>query len=158
MLRSKRIIWLSLIAIAVILDQLSKLWIVQRLQLGQSIDLLPFLNFRLSHNVGIAFGMLGQAGPYLLVAVTSCVTAGLIVWLIKTPKQWIWQSVALSFIIGGAIGNLLDRISRGYVVDFIDFYIKEWHFHTFNIADSFITVGAVILIGVSFIYKKEDLS
>jgi len=133
------------------LDQLSKFWVTKALEIGESISIVRgIFHITLVHNRGAAFGILRQH-PYLFVAVaaiSAIFIAGLI--LLRPHKLTPAQKTALCFILGGAIGNLTDRIRLGYVVDFIDFRI--WP--VFNLADSFITVGAVML-GVLILRKKR---
>ncbi len=150
--------WFVLIVVGVVVDQWTKFSVLQHFQLAESLNIMPSLNFTLSYNAGIAFGWFssgGQMAQYALLGITAMMTIGLSIWLVKTPKAWPLQALALSFIVSGATGNLIDRMFRGYVVDFIDFYVKQWHFHTFNVADALISVGAGLLILSSFIYKDE---
>lgn len=147
-----------LILVGFILDQASKYAVVSEFQLGDVKSVFPGFNLTLSHNPGIAFGWLngGQTTiQWLLLLVIVAITLSLVVWLIRTPPFMKIQALALSLIISGALGNLCDRIVRGYVVDFLDFYYQSWHFHTFNLADSFISVGAVLLILSTFIYREK---
>ena len=159
MLKLGRLACLSIIAAGIIIDQLSKTAIVKEFQLGEVAAVFPGFNLTLSHNPGIAFGWFnGGQGTIqgVLLCVIVAITLSLVVWLVKTPKSMPLQALALSLIISGAIGNLCDRIARGYVVDFLDFYFKSWHFHTFNIADSFISLGAGLLILSTFIYRDQS--
>jgi len=140
-------LWLSLVLI--ILDQITKFLAVHYLTFNQSVALLPFLNLTLEHNPGAAFSFLAQEGNWQgwLFGITALLVCIFIIrWLYKTPTDKIWQSIALSLIIGGAIGNVADRIMHGYVIDFLDFYINNWHWPIFNLADSAICIGAGMLI------------
>lgn len=151
--------WLSLIIFGTLLDQVSKYFILQNFSYAESMKLFPGLQLTLSYNPGIAFGWFNSGelmAKIALLLITAAITIALMVWLIKTPKEHVFQAWGLGLIIGGAIGNFIDRLTRGYVVDFIDFYVKDWHFHTFNIADSFISVGAGLLILSAFIYKESS--
>jgi len=146
--KNSAIQWLYLSVVIVLLDQLSKHWVMHYLGDNQ-LKLFPFLNFRAAFNKGAAFSFLGGAGGWQIVffaVLAAAVSIMLIYWLIRTPKSDCWQAMALSAILGGAIGNLIDRVRFGFVVDFIDFHVKNWHFATFNIADIGITVGAAVLI------------
>lgn len=141
--------WLWLSIAIIIVDQLSKLWMLHHLQYLQPMVLLPFLNFMLAFNAGAAFSFLGSAGGwqiYLFSGISLLIAALFVAWLYQTPRAYYWRGMALGLIIGGAIGNCIDRIRLNYVIDFIDFHIKGWHFATFNIADSAITVGAIFFI------------
>lgn len=147
--RDWRVVGLVTSVLIVILDQLSKYLVAQGLQFGQEQVLLPFLNIMLQHNRGAAFGFLGNAGGWptlLFVGIAVIVSGVLLVWLWRLPAGERWVALAISFILGGAVGNLIDRLRLGYVIDFVDFYIKNWHFATFNLADSAISVGAALLL------------
>lgn len=140
-------LWLSLVII--ILDQVTKYFVVRHLTLYQPVELLSFLNFTLAYNRGAAFSFLGQAGGwqiYFFAGLSLIIAILFIVWLAQLPRSMVWRGLALSLIIGGAIGNFIDRVRLTYVIDFVDFHIKGWHFATFNVADSAITIGAIILV------------
>lgn len=149
MLKTKNALpWLYLSLVVLIIDQVSKWMITQHLQLFESVPVLPFLNLTLKYNTGAAFSFLGDAGGWqrwLFCGISLAVSVGIIIWLYYLPKAERWTAFALALILGGAIGNLYDRLTYGHVIDFIDFYIKDWHYATFNVADSAITVGAVML-------------
>jgi signal peptidase II len=141
--------WLWLGLFAIIVDQWTKYLAITHLIPFQSIELSPFFNLTLLFNTGAAFSLLDQAGgwqQWLFIVITFVVSGVIIVWLYRLPKNRIWSALALSLIFGGAIGNLIDRIRLGYVIDFLDFHIGEYHWYVFNLADSFITVAAIILI------------
>lgn len=138
--------WLLLAAAAIGLDQLSKYWITQNLPLYHHITLLPVLNLAHMHNTGIAFSMFHGAPPIAFVALSAGVSIVLAFWLLRHPPAQRLVAAALALILGGAVGNAIDRQRFGYVVDFIDFHIGNWHFATFNIADSAITIGAGLLL------------
>jgi signal peptidase II len=156
-------LWLSVTVIA--LDQGSKYLASYLLALHESADFIPFLQFTLLHNKGAAFSFLSSAGGWqrwvftILALVVSMV---IVFWLRRMSVQDKWQAAGLAFILGGALGNVIDRISHGYVVDFLDFYypaerclplfypikasVMECHWPAFNMADSAISVGVVVLI------------
>lgn len=141
--------WLWLTGLVIILDQISKQMASSMLELYQSVPVFPLFNFTLVHNYGAAFSFLANAGGwqrYALAAVAIITSAVIVIWLKRLPKNDPWMAVALSLILGGAIGNLYDRILLGYVVDFLDFYWGTAHFPAFNIADSAITIGAGMMI------------
>lgn len=142
-----RWLWLSVLVIG--LDQLTKSLATQYLVLHQPLPVFPGLNLTLMHNTGAAFSFLSQASGwqrwfFILLAVGVSVV--LTIWLARLPRHKVWLPAALAFIIGGALGNVWDRIVQGYVVDFIDVYLKSAHWPAFNVADSAITIGAVMLI------------
>jgi signal peptidase II len=145
--------WLSLSALIVILDQLTKYWVSHALTLGQSKPIFPGLNLVLAENRGAAFSFLaGQSGwqVFMFAIIAIAIIILFTVWLYKTPKGVLWQSLGLSLVIGGALGNLISRLAQGYVVDFIDVYVKHYHWPAFNVADSAICVGMVLVVLVSF--------
>ena len=138
---------LALIVLAA--DQLSKWWILESFNLPQkgSVELLPFLNLTMVWNKGISMGLMtadGDLGRWLLVAVTSIVTIALVVWLVRCNDKWL--SLALGGLIGGAVGNIIDRIVHGAVADFIHLHAFNWSFYVFNVADAMISLGVIILL------------
>ncbi|MHB1608536.1 MAG: signal peptidase II [Acidiferrobacter thiooxydans] len=137
-----------LIAVAVfVLDQWSKAEAVRYLSRG-SVHVTSFLNLVLVYNRGAAFGFLSNASGWqnvLFIAVAVAIVAGILIFLARGGRRDRLTVVALMLVLGGAAGNLADRIRLGEVVDFIDFHIGSWHWYTFNLADSAITVGAVLL-------------
>ena len=133
----------------VILDVLSKYAVERSLADGSSIDLLPFLQLVLVYNRGAAFGFLGEASGWQLpffVVVGAIVSIVIVIRLARAAATQKWFEVALVLILAGAVGNLVDRIRVGYVVDFIEFYYGTWRFPAFNVADMAIFLGALILI------------
>lgn len=141
--------WLWLTFLLILLDLGTKWLASTYLTYAHPVSVLPFFDLTLLHNPGAAFSFLAGAGGwqrwfFALVAIGVCVV--LLQWLRATPaKQW-WMRTALALIMGGALGNLYDRIIHGYVVDFISVHYGGWYFPAFNLADSAITVGAAILI------------
>jgi len=147
--RGQFIAWLVFAVIIIALDQGSKIYIERLLVPGESMKLLPFLNATLTYNKGAAFSFLADAGGYqhyIFGGIAVVISLLIMYWLRTLPPRAVLSRISLSLILGGAMGNLLDRIIRGQVVDFIDFYIGNWHFANFNIADSAITIGALMLI------------
>lgn len=148
---------LSIALAAVLLDQLSKYFMLNEV-LGEQIviEITPFFNWVRAWNTGVSFSMFndyGSMGTIILSAVAGAIVIALIVWL-KNEKNRLAQA-ALGMIIGGAVGNVIDRVRLGAVFDFLDFHIAGTHWPAFNLADSFICVGAVILIVQSIFTKKE---
>lgn len=140
-------LWLSVLVIA--LDQVTKALASAHLVPHEPVALLPMLNFTLLHNTGAAFSFLSSAGGWqrwFFVAVAMLVSLVLIGWLRRLPPQQSWLAAALALVLGGALGNVWDRILLGHVVDFIDVYYGTWHWPAFNVADSAITVGAAMLL------------
>lgn len=151
--------WLGLAAAVIALDQWTKHLVVHGLTLYTPVELLPFLNLTLAHNTGAAFSFLSDARGWqrwLFTGLGLLVSAAIVVWLSRLPSAARWQSCALALILGGALGNVWDRIQLGYVVDFIDAHVGAWHWPAFNIADSSITIGAVMLIIDAFVLRKAS--
>ena len=139
---------LSLAALVILLDQLIKYWITNIIMLPpRIIPVTPFFNLVLGHNRGVSFGFFDGNSPlnqWLLSLVALAITATLVIWLARIDKPWV--AVALGLIIGGAIGNVIDRLTGVGVVDFLDFHWGEHHWPAFNVADTGITMGAAALI------------
>ena len=137
----------------VILDQASKLAIAGSMQLFQSIPIMPFFKLTYVHNTGAAFSFLSEAGGWQrwFFAALALVISGVIaVWLARLKHDETLLAVALSLVLGGAIGNLIDRLVYGYVIDFLDVYYQTWHWPAFNVADSAITIGVILMLMESF--------
>ncbi len=141
--------WLRLAALIVALDQLSKLVVDHTLRYGQRIELLPFFDLTLVYNRGAAFSFLAQGTGWqrwFLISI-ALVAIVFIIWLMRTQTQ---QSkrlmLALTLVLAGAIGNLIDRLAYGHVVDFLLLYWHPWYYPAFNVADAAISVGAILLI------------
>ena len=141
--------WFWLSGVVLILDQCSKLIADSLLQFNEPVNLLPFMDLRKVYNPGAAFSFLSDASGWqrwFFVGLTLVVSIILIVWLRRLPAGQARLALALSLILGGAAGNLIDRLVYGYVIDFIDLYYRSWHWPAFNVADSAITIGACLLI------------
>ena len=140
--------WLGLALILLIADQFTKVLILGYYQLGDSTRVTSFFNVVRVHNSGAAFSFLAGAGGWQrwFFTVIGVVAAGVIIWLLKSHSGQKLFAFAMACILGGAVGNVIDRVLYGYVVDFLDFHWRGWHFPAFNIADSAITIGAVCLI------------
>ncbi len=154
--------WLWLSLLTVILDQGSKLAISSSMQLYQSIQIMPYFNLTYVHNTGAAFSFLSEAGGWqrwFFAGLALVISAVIAVWLARLKPRETLLAVALSLILGGAIGNLIDRLAYGYVIDFLDVYYQTWHWPAFNIADSAITLGVILMLVESFgFWKPEDAS
>jgi signal peptidase II len=141
--------WLALSVLIVVLDLWTKSIASNALTLYRPEAVNSWLNMTLAHNYGAAFSFLSDAGGWqrwFFTILASVVTVVLVVWLFRLPTEEKITAAALGLIIGGAVGNLVDRINHGYVVDFIDVYFRDWHWPAFNLADSAITCGVVLLI------------
>jgi signal peptidase II len=149
-----------LIGLLLLVDQIAKWIIFKRVPLYSSLKVIPgFFNLTRIHNKGAIFGAFSQTNkPLVLVLLTAASSIALMLvvyYFIKTPASERGMKLALSLILAGALGNLVDRIFRGYVIDFLDFYIKNKHWPFFNVADSCITIGAFLLLIHLFIRKPE---
>ena len=152
--------WLSLSALVIVLDQLSKAWITSHFAFGESFTVLSVFNLVLAHNTGAAFSFLNDAGGMQrwLFSVIAIAASVWIVWLLPRHRTQLLFCFGLSMILGGALGNLIDRIAYGYVVDFLSFHWQRYYFPAFNLADSAITCGAFVLILDSFLKDKNGLA
>ena len=140
--------WLWLSALIIVLDQITKLLVIDNLTLHEVIPLTGFFNLVRAHNTGAAFSLLAdQSGwqRFFFLAV-AVIASGVIFHLLRKTQGRPLFCFSLALILGGALGNVIDRMAYGYVVDFLDFYLGAWHWPAFNVADSGITVGAVLLI------------
>lgn len=138
-----------LAALVFVLDRASKWWILEVLDLPErdSVPVLPFLDLTMVWNRGISMGMFqadSEVGRYALIVLTGAVAIGLSAWLYRVSDRLL--SVALGLVVGGALGNIWDRVAYGAVADFIRFFVDGWSFYVFNIADSAITVGVALLL------------
>ncbi|WP_395376060.1 signal peptidase II [Marinicella sp. W31] len=158
-LLDRGIVWTWISLIVVLLDQWTKAIASNSLKLYEAEPVTGFLNWTLMHNRGVAFSILAdQPGwqRWFISIVASIVVVWLLVWLFKNRRNQKLLNISLVLIIGGAIGNIWDRIQLGYVVDFIEVYYQDFFWPAFNIADSAITVGAVLLIIDAFVNKNEN--
>lgn len=152
--------WLWLTLLIVTLDLGTKALATQYLEFATPVKLLPFFNLTLLHNTGAAFSFLSDAGGWqrwFFTAIALVTIVVLLVWMARLPKDDRWVAISLALIMGGAIGNVYDRIVQGYVIDFLHFHWKDAYFPAFNIADSAITVGAIMMgIEVLFFDDKSE--
>ena len=149
--------WLAIAALVVIVDQATKLAAEHWLEYQEPVALIPFLNLALSYNTGAAFSFLSDAGGWqrwFFAALAVVVSVVVALWLWRLDADERWTGVALALVLGGAIGNVIDRLAYGHVIDFIDFYVGDWHWPTFNIADSGISIGVAMLIIDSLFRRK----
>lgn len=137
-------LWLTLVTL--LLDQYSKYLVVKYLPHYSSEPLLSHLNLVHLHNTGAAFSMFRGAPSLAFVGLAAAVCAGIVAWLRQHPYGERPTAAGLCLIMGGAVGNVIDRLHLGHVTDFIDFYIGNWHFAAFNIADAGISIGAGLLV------------
>jgi signal peptidase II len=141
----------GLVAVAIALDQWIKYLVETRLALHEPVDLLPFLALYRTYNTGVAFSMLSSFGDTGLIVVSLAVIAFVLYLASRSaPNQWLAR-VGFALIVGGAIGNLIDRAVYGHVIDYILFHTPVWSFAVFNLADAFITVGAMMVLLEEFL-------
>ena len=147
--RGRAAVWLLLSALIVLADQLSKSYITSHYGEFEFTTVLPILDITRMHNVGAAFSFLATASGWqrwLFISLAVIVSIGIVVWLYRMPRSQGLLACGLALVLGGAIGNVIDRIRLGAVIDFIHFHWDRAYFPAFNIADSAITVGAACLI------------
>src|SRR6185312_10511608 len=140
--------WLWISFIIILIDQVTKYLVTHFIALYEIIPLTSFFNLTFATNKGAAFSFLsksGNLGFWLLSFFAAAITLILTIWLYRLPSYKTLPCVGISLIIGGAIGNLIDRFVHGHVIDFLDFYLGSWHWPAFNVADSAITIGAFLL-------------
>lgn len=153
--------WFLVSLSVIILDQLTKGIASTQLTLFQPVAIFPGFNFTLMHNQGAAFSFLSNAGGWqrwFFTGLAIIVSFAIIAWVTRLKPEEKWTALSLTMILGGALGNLIDRMRMGYVVDFIDVYYKTAHWPAFNIADSAITVGATIMIIASLKTRNQKVS
>lgn len=141
--------WLPLAVLVVVIDQATKLAAERWLEAWHPLPVLPFLNLTLSYNPGAAFSLLGSASGWqrwLFVAAAVMISVVLVIWLRRLPPGERWLATGLALLLGGAIGNLIDRLVHGHVIDFIHVYYAQWHYPIFNVADSAITIAVVMIV------------
>ena len=152
-------IWLSVVSAIIFVDQYAKFLVVEQLNLFDRLILTSFLDFTRLHNTGAAFSMFASDSGWQrwpLVLISAGVGATLIGWLVRNAsKSPVLQNTAFAMIAGGAIGNLIDRLNQGYVVDFILLHIGQWHFPAFNVADSCITIGLILFLIETYHSSKQ---
>lgn len=151
--------WFGISALVIVLDQITKYAASHMLLMHEPVAILPFFNFTLMHNPGAAFSFLAdQSGwqRWLFAGLALSVSIVLAIWLYRLKTHEKWLALALSLVLGGAIGNLIDRVYYGYVIDFIDVYYNTSHWPAFNIADAAISIGAVMLIIDTFRSKEKS--
>lgn len=139
-----RLLWIAAFVIAV--DQLSKYFVAKALVLYDSIPVIAHFNLVRLHNTGAAFSMMNQAPAAMFIVLSVAVSVGILWWFRANRHGQLLNALAFVFVLGGALGNAIDRATRGYVLDFIQFFVGDWHFAAFNVADMAITLGAGLMI------------
>lgn len=147
------LVWLWLSAFVIVVDQITKRVVDSAMQLHQTIELIPYFQLTYMRNQGAAFSFLSGAGGWqrwFFIGLAIVASVFIFIWLRKLDLSRRREAVAWALVLGGALGNLIDRILYGYVIDFLDVYVGDWHWPAFNVADSAITLGVVLLLLDSF--------
>lgn len=145
---------LGLIALVVVADQGSKLIAERTLPFGETIDLLPVLSLYRTHNTGVAFSMFAGAGPWVLIAAMLAITAAVLYLWARAEEGGRLAAAGYALIVGGALGNLIDRIAHGYVIDFLLLHVGEKTLFVFNLADAALTLGPILVLAV-FVFGRR---
>lgn len=151
--------WIWVAVLTFVLDQASKLWVVGAFELYERVAITPFFNLTYVRNYGAAFSFLSDAGGWqrwFFTAIAFAVSVMLLYWLRKNDAGQKAQNIAFALILGGALGNVIDRLYHGFVVDFLDVYVGSYHWPAFNIADSAICIGAVLLVWDAFTQDSKN--
>lgn len=151
----------ALAAAVFVVDQLVKYWVMfgLHLQSQRSVPVLPFFSFTWVENRGVSMGLFqadGEAGQWLLIALTAGIAAVVGWWLWRERKPV--EALAFALVLGGALGNIVDRVRFGYVVDFAHLHVGGWSFYVFNVADAAISVGVAILLARALLAPKESVT
>ncbi|HEU0257854.1 MAG TPA: signal peptidase II [Burkholderiales bacterium] len=152
--------WFALAAAVILLDQVTKWAVLENFVYGERREITGFFNLVLVYNKGAAFSMFASADGWQtpLLILFAIVAAGIVSYLIVRNREKRVLCLGLALILGGALGNLIDRLRFGHVVDFLDFHAMGWHWPAFNVADSGITVGALLLILDGFVHHEKRAS
>jgi signal peptidase II len=144
--------WLAIATVIIVADQITKALITKHFAFGENLPLTSFFNVVVAYNTGAAFSFLADAGGWQrwFFALVAILASGIILFFLRKHRDEPRFCFALSLILGGALGNLIDRILLGHVIDFLDFHAVGYHWPAFNVADSAISIGALILIWESF--------
>lgn len=151
-------IGLVLATVIALTDQISKWWILDVVMqpVPRVIEVTPFFNLVMAWNTGVSFGTFGSDSPvmpFVLSGLAAAIVLGLVWWLLKAENRF--QAFGLGLVIGGAIGNIIDRFRFGAVADFLDFHIGGWHFWAFNVADASISTGVLLLLLDGLFINRE---
>ena len=150
--------WLGLAGLLILLDQLSKLWVLSTFQFGERVEVTSFFNLVLVFNAGAAFSFLADAGgwqKWFFVILALAIS----VWLVLMIRRHAAERLlpfALTLVLGGALGNVIDRLRFGAVIDFLDFHAAGWHWPAFNVADSAIVIGVLLLLWQQLTHKEKE--
>ena len=148
------LIYFAIATLIVLTDLATKAVVISHLSLGQAIEVTSFFNIVYVLNKGVSFSMFSNVGPLILTTLTGLISISIVYFMFKEKDAF--SRIALSLILGGAIGNIIDRIQLGAVVDFLDFHAFGYHWPAFNVADSAICIGVALLIYQMTFTKKEE--
>ena len=144
--------------VVVLLDQLTKLWVLNSFKTFEIVTVLPVFNLTLVFNEGAAFSFLADAGGwqrYIFVSISAVMSIVFVIWLSRVKSHELWLATGLAFLLGGAVGNLIDRVWLGKVIDFLQWHWHDAYFPAFNLADAAITLGVILLLIDSFKTSSE---
>jgi len=144
--------------VVVLLDQLTKLWVLNSFETFEIVTVLPVFNLTLVFNEGAAFSFLADAGGwqrYIFVSISAVMSIVFVIWLSRVKSHELWLATGLAFLLGGAVGNLIDRVWLGKVIDFLQWHWHDAYFPAFNLADAAITLGVILLLIDSFKTSSE---
>lgn len=146
------------VLLLIAVDQVTKFWANNSLPFHQAVDVVPFFSLYLTYNTGVAFSMLSWLGSKGLIILTVLIILFMLYLWRRVPRHQQLASIGFSLVIAGAIGNLIDRVTQGHVIDFFLFHTQTWAFAVFNVADSFITIGAIAIIAEEILamLKNKD--
>lgn len=151
--------WLWLTVLFLVIDQVTKHWVANVFNLYETLPVFPSFNLFYTHNTGAAFSFLAEQGGWqrwFFALIATAASALFTYWLAKTPASNKVLGIGFALMLSGALGNLIDRVLLGYVIDFLDFYIGDAHWPAFNVADSAIFVGAALMIYDSFTSEDNE--
>lgn len=156
-IRASGLRWLWITMIILLVDRFTKIAAQKYLTAYVAHPVFSFFNLTLAYNKGAAFSFLDKAAGwqmYFFGSISTIVAIGILIWMMRLPARARWLNISLALIVGGAVGNLWDRISLGHVIDFLDFHVSNWHWPVFNVADSAICIGVFMLICEALLKKK----
>lgn len=156
-LRHSGLIWLWVALLVIVLDRVTKIWVIDHLIFEAPLRVLPFFNLHIAFNTGAAFSFLQAASGWqnwFLGGLAFVISTIIVIWLWRLSSRSYWLGIALCLILGGALGNAWDRILYGYVIDFLSFHWGDWYFAIFNAADSAICAGAIMVLLYWLRYEK----
>lgn len=154
--------WVWITVLVILFDRLTKMWVLKNLTLYETLKVVPHFNITLAYNKGAAFSFLhsadGRWQSWFFGTIAFIISFLIFIWLSRISSKQRWLAISLALIVGGALSNVLDRIIFGHVIDSLQVYTGDWYWPTFNIADSAVSVGAVMLLIDALFFKKTHSS